>query len=217
MESAVEERLTDQLLRSASVPTKPMVEVTPESVTRTLPRSTMPAEVISAESAWTSRLSRTGCWAPSSSPVTAATSCVLDVPCSAGTSVPSARVAPVSATLAAGSVQLEPVTLVESASATTSGLTSTALSTAGGAVSTLRQKSQNCAWVLVPVAGAGAAQAAVTPPTIATTRPRAMMREVRETRLVMRRTVPPVAHRVERRSVVGRESNSTCDPCRNIF
>ena len=98
-----------------------------------------------------------------------------------------------------------------------SALGAAALSAAGGAVSTLRQKSQNCAWVLVPVAGAGAAQAAVTPPTMATTRPRAMIREVRVTREVICRTVPPVAHRVERCSYVGCESNRTCDLCRNFF
>ena len=39
---ALDERPIDQLFRSSSVPVKPIVEVTPEMVTRTLPVSLMP-------------------------------------------------------------------------------------------------------------------------------------------------------------------------------
>ena len=163
----VEERLTDQLSRFARVPVKPMVEVTPDKRTATFPRTVIPLAPISAESALTTRLSRTGCSAAISSPVTAAMGADAALPCSEGTSLPSARTAPSTSMLAAGLVQSVPDTVVVSASTTTSSLTKTALSAAGGASATLSQKVQNFSTAVGPLGAAGLQEAA-TPPRSAT-------------------------------------------------
>ncbi len=99
-----DERLIDQLSRLDSVPVKPMVEVTPESVTLTLPRTVIPLSPISADSVWSVRFSRTGSPEPISSPVTAATASDSGLPCSNATSSPSARTASSRSTRAPGSV-----------------------------------------------------------------------------------------------------------------
>ena len=100
IDSALEESRIDQLLRSARVPTNPMVEVVPEIRTTTLPRKVMPVAPISAESAWIERLSSTGAPAEISSPVMAAIFSDAAFPCSEGISSPSARTAPSRATRA---------------------------------------------------------------------------------------------------------------------
>ena len=120
--------MTDQLSRLAACRTNPMVEVTPERRTATLPRTVMPGAPISADSAWTDRFSSTGWPAAISSPVTAAIRAESGTPCcSRATSLPSASDGAVELDLGAlESVQLDPVTSVSSARATTSSLTRTA-------------------------------------------------------------------------------------------
>ena len=159
MVKLLEESWIDQLFRSLRVPTKPMVDVTPDRVMLTLPRSRMPHVPISADRALTVRLSSTGSPAEISSPVTAATLAVSFGACFSRTSSPSAKVAPSRATLALGAVQSVPVTVVSVAIATTSSLTRTASSWVGGASCTLSHMVQNCSWGVGPPGEVGGAHA----------------------------------------------------------